>query len=121
MMFNKEKVSERLKALRGTRTQSEMAEILGIAQQGWARYETGKVVPGAEVIHQICVKLHVSADYLLGLSDSQDGLGLAPPTASRDIERLRADAAQVCIRADSFIAAVDNLKETLQRFSSTKA
>lgn len=121
MMFDKEKVSGRLKTLRGGRTQADMAEILGIAQQGWARYETGKVLPGAEVIHQICVKLHVSADYILGLSDDESGVGPTLSSTSRDIERLRADAAQVCIRADSFTAAIDNLKETLQRFSPAKS
>ena len=120
MMFNKEKVASRLKTLRGAKTQAEMAEILGIAQQGWARYEAGKVMPGAEVIHQICVKLHKSADYILGLTDNENGIGEMPSTTSRDIERLRADAAQVCIRADSFTAAIDNLKETLQRFSASK-
>lgn len=120
MMFDREKIAERLKTLRGTRTQAEMAEMLGIAQQGWARYESGKVTPGAEVIHQICVKLHKSADYILGLTENEDGAGEMPSTTPRDIERLRADAAQVCIRSDSFIAAVDNLKETLQRFSSSK-
>ena len=119
-MFEKEKVAERLKAIRGTRTQAEMAEILGIAQQGWARYESGKVMPGAEVIHQICVKLHISADYILGLTDNESGVAVIPSTASRDIERLRADAAQVCVRADSFNAAIENLKETLQRFTPQK-
>lgn len=119
-MFSKNIIAERLKALRGSRTQAEMADLLGIAQQGWARYESGKVMPGAEVIHQICVKLDKSADYILGLCNDEHGAGAMPSTASRDIERLRADAAQVCIRADSFIAAVDNLKETLQRFSAQK-
>ena len=120
MMFDKNKVAERLKAMRGSRSQAEMADLLGIAQQGWARYETGKVMPGAEVIHQMCVELHVSADYILGLVDDANVVGAMPSPTSRDIERLRADAAQVCIRADSFTAAIDNLKETLERFSSTR-
>ena len=120
MMFSKEKIAGRLRAIRGSRTQAEMAELLGIAQQGWARYEKGQVVPGAEVLHQICVKLHKSADYILGLIDDENAVGATLPTASRDIERLRADAAQVCIRADSFTAAIENLKETLQRFAPQK-
>ena len=40
-----------------------------------------------------------------------------PSNASQDIGQLRADAAQVCVRADSFVTAIDNLKETLQRFT----
>lgn len=62
-------IGTRLKELRGTETQANLAKRLGISQQGWARYETGKILPGAEVIRQICSTFGVSADWLLGLSD----------------------------------------------------
>lgn len=62
-------ISDRLKELRGTESQSAVAKRLGISQQGWARYETGKILPGAEIIRQICSKFNISADWLLGLSD----------------------------------------------------
>ena len=71
---------ERLKQLRGERSQAEIANILGIKQQNWARWESGAVMPGAETLHHICATFHVSADWLLGLSSS-------PP--SRKIEDLK--------------------------------
>lgn len=45
--------------------------MLGITQQSYARYESEKVpvLPGFEQIHQICSKLNVSADWLLGIDN----------------------------------------------------
>ncbi len=64
--------TERIQLIRETRniTQKEIAEYLGIKQQQYARYEKGiNVMP---VIHlaKICEYLNVSADYILGLSDT---------------------------------------------------
>lgn len=60
---------ERLKTIRGDRTQAEIARLLGVKQQNWARWEKGDVFPGAETLHHICVTFHVSADWLLGLPE----------------------------------------------------
>ena len=70
MMFSKNILSSRLKEARGSLTQAQAAKAVGLAQQGWARYEVGKVMPGAEAIHQICSCFGVSADWLLGLSET---------------------------------------------------
>lgn len=59
---------ERLKELRGGKSQAEIARLLGVKQQNWARWENGVVFPGAETLHHICSTFHVSADWLLGLS-----------------------------------------------------
>lgn len=77
MMFSRIFLASRLKELRNGLTQVQAAQKVGLSQQGWARYELGKVVPGAEAIHQICVSFGVSADWLLGLSDHSDGGGTA--------------------------------------------
>ena len=69
MMFSKNIFSSRLKEARNGLTQTQAAEKVGLSQQGWARYELGKVMPGAEAIHQICSSFGVSADWLLGLSE----------------------------------------------------
>ena len=36
------------------------------------KYERGERFPNAYKLHDICVALNVSADYLLGLSDKED-------------------------------------------------
>ena len=60
---------ERLRELRGAKSQAEIARLLGVKQQNWARWENGVVFPGAETLHHICVAFHVSADWLLGLPE----------------------------------------------------
>ena len=68
--------SERLKSVRGNKTQSEIALLLGMKQQMYARYESGVTMPSAEVIRKICDVTGESADFLLGLSNiSKTALG----------------------------------------------
>lgn len=51
-------------------TQAEIAQKLGIAQQAWARFESGKVPdPRTSTIVHICKTLGVSSDWLLGLDE----------------------------------------------------
>lgn len=47
--------------------QKELAQILGITQQQYSLYETGRRPLPAEYLPAICLTLGVSADYLLGL------------------------------------------------------
>lgn len=63
------KFSARLLELRSTLTQKEMAMRVGIAQQHWARYETGETEPKIGVLFKIASVFGVSADWLLGLTD----------------------------------------------------
>ena len=62
-------LSERLKELRGPTSQSEMARQLGMPRPQWIRYETGKSVPGSDILAEICRHHACSADWLLGLKD----------------------------------------------------
>lgn len=65
-------LGESLKRFRKERglTQQQVAEALDLHKQAWQRYESGKVVPAATVIINLADTFNVSADYLLGLSDS---------------------------------------------------
>ena len=47
--------------------QKELAALLGITQQQFSMYETGKRALPASYLPTICRALGVSADYLLGL------------------------------------------------------
>ena len=73
-------LSERLKELRGSQSQTEMATALGIKYQQWAKYERGEVSPGAEILKQICLAHACSADWLLGLPER--GKSAAPPKSA---------------------------------------
>ena len=63
------KLAMRLKELRGTSSQKEMAEAIGIKWNAWARYERGEVCPSADMLAQICIAHACSADWLLGLPE----------------------------------------------------
>jgi transcriptional regulator with XRE-family HTH domain len=51
-------------------TQRQLAELCGIGENQIHRYENGKMEPTATSLKMVAEKLHVSADYLLGLSDN---------------------------------------------------
>jgi transcriptional regulator with XRE-family HTH domain len=50
-------------------TQESLAQLIGKDVKQLWRWESGKVVPSADILVDIAVALDVSADYLLGLSD----------------------------------------------------
>ena len=61
---------ERFKVLRGKMTQGQFAEKLGISRPTVGLYESGARIPDAEVLRDIAARCGVSADWLLGLSDT---------------------------------------------------
>lgn len=67
--------TERFTQLRGDMTQAAFAEFLGMSRPTVGFYESGSRIPDALGVKAIAEKCHVSADWLLGLSDvrSTDG------------------------------------------------
>ena len=65
-------LSKRLKSLRTERriTQKEFARSCGICVRALSYYESGERNPDTDILIRFCKYLDVSADYLLGLSDS---------------------------------------------------
>ena len=68
--------TERLQWVRDCRnmTQKELATELGLKQQQYARYEKGVNVMPITYLANICKILNVSADYILGLTDTMESL-----------------------------------------------
>ena len=67
------KFALRLRELRGGLSQKEMAEKLGIPQQTYAGWELGNRQPKLEMLEEISLQFAVSADWLLGLTDTRSG------------------------------------------------
>ena len=57
---------------RSNLSQEKLADLLSTGRSTIIRYETGKTLPNSDVIVRLCSLFHVSADYLLGISDSYD-------------------------------------------------
>ena len=55
------------------KTQQEIAEILGTSQTMYARYERGANELPIRHLLLLCKFYEVSADYILGLTDKQNG------------------------------------------------
>lgn len=60
---------DRLREVRGFRSQSEIARVCGVSQTTYSYWEKGKTEPSIEKISKICEFFSVSSDYLIGLSD----------------------------------------------------
>lgn len=71
IMDNVTKVfSKRLKQLRGNKSQDEVAKGIGISRGALSYYEKGERNPDINTLSSIAKYYNVSADYLLGLSDT---------------------------------------------------
>lgn len=66
--------SVRLKSLRKEKgaTQNDIAELLGVTRQGYAKYENGNGEPDLTAINKLATYFDVTTDYLLGQSDFRD-------------------------------------------------
>lgn len=66
------KISKRLKELRKAKTlnQREIAKAIGVSQNSYCLWETGRTYPTPENLMELCKYFDVSADYLLGLTDT---------------------------------------------------
>lgn len=64
---------ERMRALRQDHdlSQKNVAELLGIAQTTYSQYELDKRPMPIEYLVALCKFYHVSADYMLGLSEKK--------------------------------------------------
>jgi len=64
----------RLKSLRQGKnlTQKQLADKLNIVKASVSGYEQSSIYPSIEVLIQLCMYFRVSADYMLGLSDTME-------------------------------------------------
>lgn len=61
----------RLRDLRedSDRNQTELAELLGMSQTGYSKYETGENEVPVAILEKLADIYHTSTDYLLGRTD----------------------------------------------------
>ncbi len=71
VMYNATITGERIKKLRGKKTQDQCAKELGISRGALSYYENGERKPDAEILYRMAEHFKVSVDYLLGLAKEQ--------------------------------------------------
>lgn len=66
-------LNQRIRILRQARglSQVELAKILGVTKQSVSNWENDNIQPSIEMLKRIAQTFGVSADYLLGLDDSE--------------------------------------------------
>lgn len=64
---------ERLKAVRVDRdlTQADVGKVIQKSQQGYNHIEVGRAELKIDDLKQLCKFYHLSADYLIGLTDTE--------------------------------------------------
>jgi len=74
-MFSKELFGQRVQEIRKLHheTQKDLGIVMGTKPNNISDLESGKRTTTSEKIAKICRHYHVSADYLLGLSDDING------------------------------------------------
>ena len=98
------KFSERLRQLRGNRSQFAMAKLLEISQGAYGYYETGKRQPKLDDFARICKALNVSADWLLGIESARRPDIVRVAELKSDVDRLVSDAARIKKGLDGLLA-----------------
>lgn len=70
--INKKETAQRLKEIRKENklTQNKLAQMLNIANGTIAEYERGTNIIATPFLYTVCKKYNISADYLLGKTDS---------------------------------------------------
>lgn len=70
-VLDKKKMGQRLSAVRESRgiTRRELAEFLSVTKTQISDIENGKSGTNLDRFYQLCEFYHVSADYLLGITD----------------------------------------------------
>lgn len=70
-MFSKQLFGERLREIRKKAgdTQPDMGELIGVTATQISDIENGKILTTIEKLSMLCEHYHVSAEYLLGLTD----------------------------------------------------
>lgn len=75
MTNESESLAAKLRSLRAkyNYTQAQVAQSLGISQQTYSNYENKNAAVDSKTLKAICTLYGVSADYLLGISQSESG------------------------------------------------
>ena len=96
----------------GFSSQEDFAKALGIPQQTYGNYESGRSFPKEDILRKIGVELGVSIDVLLDLTTAK--------TSSRDdsalnakISRLKKNAAEASASVEKLLGSIKKLEGAL--------
>lgn len=92
-------------------SQEEAAKALGIPQQTYGNYESGRSFPKEEMLRTIGVVFGVSVDTLLGLTDA---CAQQTPSVNQRIKMLKKEAQAASESIETLLASISKLEDVLK-------
>ena len=80
-------IGERLKELRGKRTQADVAQQIGISRARYSHYENNRNTPDIEIIKKLAQFYNVSVEYIIGIPEKKYNPYELTPREINDIEK----------------------------------
>ena len=77
-------LGDRLRQLRGSRSQASFAREIGVSQQNYNRYENGDVAPKSQFLHKIATQFDVDMGWLLSGNPEKSPTRLDAQTMRQD-------------------------------------
>lgn len=104
-------------------TQADVADVIGLSAEYYARVERGKAMPGIEVLHRLVRFLGGSADSFLGCAQAGEAAprhqaspeGEAPEADPRPLRRVRRQLRAASPRARAFVEQLVAEMELVRR------
>ena len=106
-MTTQSTIAQRLRQLRDGRTQQQMAERMGVSQASYSQWETDRRHKNLDTFAEMCRRLNVSADWLLGLTDERKSL------------RIGSEISELRKKADAAVATIDEVRRRLRALETT--
>lgn len=116
MIFHETRLPERLKMLRGSTSQAAFSQSIGVKQQTYSNWETGRSDAPLGWLAGLAKHFGVTTDWLLGVTDSR-GPGIAVTATDHSIA-----ASNSTVRSDSaetarLLSIIESQQRVIERLA----
>ena len=109
-----EGLSSRLLELRGSSTQIEFSQSIGVKQQTYAQWELGHRQPKIQELIRLALHFGVSTDWILGLSNDSEGrVAISQNGVRQKVLELKSDAEGIAESAKELLSRIDKMEQRL--------
>ena len=102
--MGKRTLGEKLKLLRGTRTQENVSNALGLSRARYSHYENNRVEPDMDILKRLAEFYNTTTDYLLGVEEhNKTSNSISTETINSD-----KDERDIAKRLEAFKEEIEN-------------
>jgi len=103
----------RIREVRGSRTQQEVANMIGVPKNKWSIWELGRCEPKLAEIILICKTFSVSSNWLLGLPEGDCIAKTKTGGLKNNIKQIHSLAEKMTTKTSELLALTEELEGTL--------